>query len=68
MEKLKPCPFCGSKNVVSSNEHSYDAIYNYYVECKECGAKGGLAIYSCDKCGPEEAIRAWNRRAKEAVR
>lgn len=57
MEKLKPCPFCGTFGpglYVTSN--AYDAPF---VECNNCGS-----------CGPveateERAIESWNSRAPE---
>ena len=51
---LKPCPFCGSKN----------------ISCEEGGKHVGLWFVQCEECWAtfphfdtkEEAISAWNRR------
>jgi|GEM_PF-3046185 len=34
---LRPCPFCGNKDVTVQN---FDGDAYYYVYCKECGARG----------------------------
>lgn len=55
-EKLKPCPFCGSKAVLYKY-HWWGTAYG--IECSQC--KGLI-----DRClTKEEAIEAWNRRAKD---
>lgn len=56
--KLKPCPFCGSKDVVVDEEYP-----SRYVRCRGCGVEGGL------RDSRDEAAAAWNRRtnAKELV-
>ena len=53
MAELKPCPFCGSRALITSN-----LLEEYYIVCTAC---------TC--CGPgpgseQEAIEAWNRRAE----
>ena len=49
MIELKPCPFCGSKDL-----HIYSE--NEGVKCNSCTAK----IVDC-----EDAIARWNRRVEE---
>lgn len=64
---LKPCPFCGSKNV--ELEHCYRGIVSStkcaYIQCKSCGAKTDEVFistaYSCD----EKAIELWNKRSED---
>ena len=53
-EKLKPCPFCGSDQLMV--EVGYDGIC--HVECLDCWGRTG----SCD--GKGKAISAWNSRAE----
>ena len=63
MNELKPCPFCGSKdifmNVIPPHTHIFANMPVYMgsatVECKHCEA----AIIRDTKA---EAIIAWNRR------
>lgn len=56
--ELKPCPFCGSKNVrVAENRMDYLFI-GYSVHCDGCGVE---TSYTKDK---DKAIEAWNRRAE----
>jgi Lar family restriction alleviation protein len=55
IEKLKPCPFCGSEEIVAKDHHGNGISY---VECVECGT---LGPYSNTV---EDAIKWWNRRAK----
>lgn len=52
-KKLKPCPFCGGNNL------SVEGVTFYWVECVDCNAS--IAGYETK----EQAIEAWNRRAKE---
>lgn len=58
MEELKPCPFCGSSNVVL-----YEMNPNSYARCRGCGAEGSL------RSSHDEAAAAWDSRtdAKELV-
>ena len=54
IDKLKPCPFCGGKAILSADKH-----YNIYsVWCDECCA--GTSNYGEEK----EAIDAWNSRVQ----
>lgn len=52
-EELKPCPFCGGKNV-----RIWD-ISTPYVQCYDC-----LASTACGNT-QEEAIKYWNRRTND---
>lgn len=62
MDKLKPCPFCGSKQNRLFVER--DEVGWFFVSCAPsdngCGASGPGAIYE------KEAIEAWNRRVDNA--
>lgn len=49
---LKPCPFCGSTNLVVDSGD----MYRWYVECWDCEATGPFAD---DKAG---AVEDWNKR------
>lgn len=51
--ELKPCPFCGSDDVVFGAGLEDE----YYVECWDCSAK----VESCN--GMEDAVAGWNARA-----
>ena len=63
--ELKPCPFCGAK------EFDEDEPLNVWfvsedddewrVECDRCGANTGWF----NRQSREEAIEAWNKRAKD---
>lgn len=62
MDKLKPCPFCGSEPNVQKAE--YNAPYvEYFVRCSNMKKCSVLPFtYSFDNI--EDAIDAWNRRAE----
>ena len=55
MEQLKPCPFCGGKDI-----HIFikglDKL-KYASVCDNCGARSGR------KSTKTEALQEWNRRA-----
>ena len=58
MAELKPCPWCGRKDVYVSWD--YDPIFGtktFSVDCK-CGISGPL------RGEKEQAISAWNKRSK----
>lgn len=60
-QELKPCPFCGSKNVeifepVNKNEN----VVGRAVMCYECGTRAGFPLAYDDLIAAKE----WNRRAK----
>jgi len=64
MIELKPCPFCGGKDV----QINHGAMWGYAAHCNECGAD----VIFWGMCNPlnldgdyrEELARAWNRRAE----
>lgn len=53
--KLKPCPFCGGK----AELHSQDTpIGMSYIECRECGVQMGGG-------NDAEALKQWNNRHED---
>lgn len=50
--ELKPCPFCGSDDVICD---MFEDVY--FVECLDCSAK--VESYN----GLEDAVEGWNARA-----
>ena len=56
-EKLKPCPFCGNKDVSVVNGDVYYGRRSAYVCCYKCGTRGPTG-YNGD------AVTKWNRRAE----
>lgn len=68
MDELKPCPFCGSKEVsLWYKGVRYGKIA--FAECDICGAKSkAFSYYSkenefdFDDPGAKKAYYAWNRR------
>lgn len=57
MSELKPCPFCGCKDIGIETIEKYE---NHYLYCKHCNIEQPL--YN----SLEEAIDAWNRRTNNA--
>lgn len=53
-QKMKPCPFCGSKELRLWEDRTFGGGYSVY--CWMCGSQGREDL---DK---EVAIAAWNRR------
>ena len=67
MSEWKPCPFCGSDDLVMSGREVYAFMTGkrlefYRVKCDTCGA-----MVDNDFKDAEEAIEAWNKRADEKV-
>lgn len=62
MDKLKPCPFCGSIDIRIDKCTSR-------VRCKNCfctsGLIGRLVEYSEKLSEEEAAVKAWNTRYKD---
>lgn len=61
MEKLKPCPFCGSKAKICGHPKFRNAPDYYDIECTnlKCG------VIMLTDLNAQEAIKAWNRRADD---
>lgn len=60
MEKLKPCPFCGSQKVYVI-EHKFHHLSNSYgVRCLHCKTES-YQFFDTQK----EAVEAWNRRVSD---
>lgn len=57
MEKLRPCPFCGS-DLVTLIERK-PRMYPWVVMCHDCGAEAAVDL------GQSGAIEAWNKRSLE---
>lgn len=53
--ELKPCPFCGSKNIHVYAKNSDG--YWYMVECSSCGSR------SASHHDKKSAIETWNKRS-----
>ena len=55
MEKLKPCPFCGGKNIRIWKTSAP------FVSCDDCLANTRCALTK------KEAVKYWNRRANNEI-
>lgn len=60
MTDLKPCPFCGEKDLIDYGIMGGTMEGFDYVQCANCGAE----INSVHKGNYIEAVEAWNRRAE----
>ena len=59
MAELKPCPFCGSKEVKVIEHKYYHSLNSYGVKCFGCKTESYQFFDT-----KNEAIEAWNRRAE----
>lgn len=58
-DKLKPCPFCGGKAILSGSHTVADETFELrFVFCESCCTE--TRLYSTK----QKAIDAWNRRAE----
>lgn len=53
-EELKPCPFCGRRNIGYGEDSNRGLLYCCFILCLDCLSRGPSA---CDK---ETAIKKWN--------
>lgn len=56
MNNLKPCPFCGSKEIALG--HSKKVLFKPAIRCLSCRAHGPQVFSELKK----ERIAAWNTR------
>jgi Lar family restriction alleviation protein len=58
---VKPCPFCGEKKPELVDAYTVHAstVHAWYVECISCD------VSTMEYSTVEEALAAWNRRAKD---
>lgn len=60
MEELKPCPFCGGKNVEVTQEDCFGFDNDeWLIHCDNCGLQFGFGKQYKTK---SEVIEAWNGR------
>ena len=78
MAKLKPCPFCGNKDVYVVNprlKNSFSFVKNarMQIACDECAFDFDIGLFNkaCDELTVEDVLEIekrlaerWNRRAK----
>lgn len=58
MAELKPCPFCGSKDIKLTDRIEKNSPKTFYVWCLGCGTEGPFGL------SPKSALDAWNKRSK----
>lgn len=60
MDKLKPCPFCGSEAVIINTGNYFPKMIFYRVVCKSsCTMQARLYRKI------EESVKAWNMRGEQ---
>lgn len=63
--ELKPCAHCGSSDI-----EDRESVSDYYVACRNCGARTGLVYLGASDAAnafkKRELIAAWNTRASDA--
>lgn len=70
--ELKPCPHCGGEAHLQGVGYVGPAdVYDVYVECSACYARGETMDVDLTENGDEDgaaedAIRTWNTRARDA--
>lgn len=60
MEKLKPCPFCGSTDISKGTALVAIGPFNNVITCSNCRMYCKPAAITWD-----EAVKMWNRRATD---
>lgn len=63
--QIKPCPFCGSKDIEAFAQYEEDCPYqSAIVRCHSCDAQSAQMV-GANKINM--AIAAWNKRVGEAA-
>ena len=60
MAELKPCPFCGNRDLSSGITMTFGSTSRGYVMCTNCSAR-------IERSFQRKAIEAWNRRTSESI-
>lgn len=60
MDKLKPCPFCGSNAIVIANNYRHNQT-TFCVKCNNDDCRVIPVTYEYSEMN--NAIEAWNKRA-----
>ena len=58
MAELKPCPFCGGKELSEAQHKQYGMSLRYTIKCLKC-------MGEMTRTSPHKARDAWNRRAED---
>ena len=58
MAELKPCPFCGSKELSEAQHKQYGMSLRYTIKCLKC-------MGEMTRTTKQKAEKAWNRRAED---
>ena len=63
-DKLKPCPFCGSKATLwpAWKNDATGMTYNEYISCSGCPVKMGYPLGDPDKWANKSTVLHWNWR------
>ena len=61
-KKLKPCPYCGGKGIVSTHEDlNYKGLFGFVCTVRCNGCSRSISIWSPDKkIAEERAMRYWD--------
>jgi hypothetical protein len=60
---MKPCPFCGGKDITICREHWRDDQDIAYCQCNRCGARGPKnTFYYSKHAVPYPPAEAWDMR------
>ena len=76
MDKIKPCPFCGtevelSKNPLWHGGHGYYNCFEFEIVCPKCGCNVTCnkndTIYRTEEEAINNVTNAWNERKNETA-
>lgn len=76
MNKIKPCPFCGTKVGLSKiplwqGSHGYINCFEFKIICPECGCtltyNENDTIYRTEEEAIQNVIKAWNKRNESNI-
>lgn len=57
-KELKPCPFCGSKNILTATQKPVGMGEYFMIKCFDCSAE-------ITRSTKRKATEAWNRRVND---
>ena len=64
-DKAKPCPMCGSSQILMEMPKDSEYFYSLHIKCADCGLNGYMSFVTSRvpfNTGEQELLNYWNTR------